>query len=146
MQLLFSFDQDMTVEKTLLSTLSCLSGQLLLNSSLTRTRKLRLLSSLLLDTHADLLDWTVKIMNSIKSAVETVKVKVYPGSWKGTRVRLHLDIEEGLKLYTGDDKVIDCLCFCWNGVRFGREFGFGYSSMTYIHYIYLFISVEPQYS
>lgn len=33
------------------------------------------------------------------------KEKIYPGSWKGTRVRLHLDIEEGLKLYTGDDKV-----------------------------------------
>ena len=58
------------------------------------------------DTHADLLDWTTKILNSVRLAVETVKVKIYPGSWKGTRVRLHLDIEEGLKLYTGDDKTL----------------------------------------
>ena len=58
------------------------------------------------DTHGDLLDWTTKIINSVRLAVETEKVKIYPGSWKGTRVRLHLDIEEGLKLYTGDDKVI----------------------------------------
>ena len=43
--------------------------------------------------------------------METIKVKIYPGSWKGTRVRLHLDIEEGLKLYTGDDKVMRCLIF-----------------------------------
>lgn len=58
------------------------------------------------DTHADLLDWTTKMINSVRMAVETIKVKIYPGSWKGTRVRLHLDIEEGLKLYTGDDKVM----------------------------------------
>jgi hypothetical protein len=44
-------------------------------------------------------------------AVETVKTKIYPGSWKGTRVKLHLDIEEGLKLYTSDDKVIHSLSF-----------------------------------
>ncbi|XP_028405019.1 gamma-2-syntrophin-like [Dendronephthya gigantea] len=58
------------------------------------------------DTHGDLLDWTTKIINSVRSAVETLKVKIYPGSWKGTRVKLHLDIEEGLKLYTGDDKTL----------------------------------------
>lgn len=58
------------------------------------------------DTHADLLDWTTKIINSVRMAVETVKTKIYPGSWKGTRVKLHLDIEEGLKLYTSDDKTL----------------------------------------
>lgn len=56
------------------------------------------------DTHADLLDWTAKIYNSVRMAVETVKVRTYPGSWKRTRVRLHLDIDEGLQLFTGDDK------------------------------------------
>ena len=71
--------------------------------------KLLRIVTLFSDTHTDLLDWRTKIINSIRAAVETVKVKVYPGSWKGTRVRLHLDIEEGLKLYTGDDKVVHSL-------------------------------------
>jgi hypothetical protein len=67
-------------------------------------------------------------MNSVRLAVEAVKVKIYPGSWKGTRVRLHLDIEEGLKLYTGDDKVIYAFYFpficdpCWRGGGGGGQY------------------------
>lgn len=75
----------------------------------------QVISWLFPDTHGDLLDWTTKIINSVRLAVETLKVMIYPGSWKGTRVKLHLDVEEGLKLYAGDDKVPvgnSLICFC----------------------------------
>lgn len=58
------------------------------------------------DTHGDLMDWKTKILNSIRSAVELTKVKIYPGSWRGTRVRLHLNYDNGLQLFTSDDKTL----------------------------------------
>ena len=88
MQLLFSFDWDTRVEKTLMQTLAC---QLSCNSCsrLTGTRELRKLSCKLSLVNSHQLSWKLSLVNSHQLSWKLSLVNSHQLSWKLSLVNSH---------------------------------------------------------